>query len=194
MRRPPRRPFGPRTRATDRRRSLGVGDDLELDVAPVPGGHDTQEAANRVRDTAVAADHTAHVLLVDGEGEDRLISLVLDLDDDRVRFVDQRSRDVLQEFLHDSAFSASSPVAGSDSAWGSAASASVVASASDVPSVSVPVSASAAASSTVASGASSTASATGSGAVSATASGSGAGAASATASGSGSAVTGCGEL
>ena len=36
-------------------------------MAPVPGGHDTQEAANRVRDTADAADHTAHVLLVDGE-------------------------------------------------------------------------------------------------------------------------------
>src|SRR6186997_67685 len=131
MRTPPRSPFGPRTRATARRRSLGVGDDLELDMAPVSGGHDAEKAADRVGDPAVAADHASHVLLIDSEGQDGLVTVVLDLDYHRIGLVDERARDVLEELLHASAFSPSSVAsaaasgsgAGSGSADGSASAA-----------------------------------------------------------------------
>ena len=53
--------------ATARRRSLGVGDDLELDVATISRGHHLQQAADRVRDAAVATDDSAHVVLIDAD-------------------------------------------------------------------------------------------------------------------------------
>src|SRR4029453_19378948 len=82
-RRPPFSPLAPRTRATARR-SLGVRDDLELDVATVPGGHHPKEGAEGVGDASVSADDPAHVLLVDAEREERLVALVLDVDLDRI--------------------------------------------------------------------------------------------------------------
>src|SRR5688500_20315706 len=48
MRTPPFRPLTLRTRAIASRRLLGVGDDLELDVAPVPRGHHAQQAADGI--------------------------------------------------------------------------------------------------------------------------------------------------
>src|SRR5688572_23462354 len=116
---PPCRPLGPSTRATARRRSLGVGDDVELDVASVPVRHDPEQAADRVRDPAVAADDAPHVLLVHAQGQQRLVAVLLDLDPDRIGLVDEGARDVLEEVLHASAFSPSS-VAGSASTSASA--------------------------------------------------------------------------
>src|SRR5918992_5483469 len=86
---PPLSPFAPRTRATARR-SLGVGDDLELDVASVPCGHHPQQAAQRVGDAPVAADDAAHIFLVDAKRQEGLVPLVLDLDPDGIGLVDER--------------------------------------------------------------------------------------------------------
>ena len=85
----PARPLAPRILATARRRSVGVGDDLELDVSAVLGGHHLEQAADRVGDASVAADDATHVLLIDAEGEDRLVAVLVDLDEDRVGLVDQ---------------------------------------------------------------------------------------------------------
>src|SRR5688572_22212348 len=81
---PPGRPLGPSTRAAARRRSLGVGDDVQLDVATLPGRHDPEQAADRVRYPAVAADNAPHVFLIDAQGQERLVAMHLDLDKDRV--------------------------------------------------------------------------------------------------------------
>src|SRR5688500_10836988 len=72
----PASPLAPRILATARRRSVGVGNDLELDVAAVLGGHHLEQAADGVRDATVPADHAAHILLVHAEGEDRLVALL----------------------------------------------------------------------------------------------------------------------
>src|ERR1044072_6392820 len=112
-RRPPFRPLAPSTRATARR-SLGVGDDLELDVATVPGGHHPKEAAQSVGDASISTDDQSHVLRVDTEREQGLIALILDLDLDRIVLVDERLCDVLQELLHASlSFSTAGSSAGS---------------------------------------------------------------------------------
>src|SRR5687768_3956752 len=116
----PARPFAPMILATARRRSLGVGDDLELDVSAIARGHHLEQTADRVGDAAVAADDAAHVLLVDDQGEDGLVTVLLDVDFDGVGLVDQAASNVFEEVLHESAFSFS---AASSVAGGSAASA-----------------------------------------------------------------------
>src|ERR687896_1494585 len=116
---PPASPLAPRMRATASR-SAFVGDDLQLHVAAVPRGHHAQQAADGVRDPPVAPDHPPHVALIDAERQRYLVVLLLDLDPDRVRVVDEGSRQVLEELLHASFVSSASAasVAASASALG----------------------------------------------------------------------------
>src|SRR6266511_2371877 len=125
----PARPLAPTTRATASR-SL-VADDLQLDMAAVPSAHHPQEAADRVRDPSVSTDDPAHVVLVNGKHERDLVVVLLDVDADGIRVLDEGLRDVVEEILHDagsvsesastSGVTAASAVAGSAAAFGSGA-------------------------------------------------------------------------
>src|SRR6266545_7095122 len=97
-------PLAPVTRATTRRSV--VGDDLQLHVNAVAGPHHAQQAANRVRDPAVATDDPAHIRLVHGERQLHLAVAVGDLDMDAIGIVDQSARDVVEKLLHADAFAA----------------------------------------------------------------------------------------
>ena len=68
---------------------------FQLDVPAITSGHHLQQAADGVRDAAVAPDDAAHVVLVDAQGQDRLVALLLLLDPDGVRLVDERAGDSL---------------------------------------------------------------------------------------------------
>src|SRR5690606_38535264 len=121
----------PRILATARRPLLGVVDDVEFDVAPVPRRHHPEQAADRIGDASVPTDDATHVVLVHAERQERLVTLVVDFDPDRVGLVDQRAGDVLEELLHASAFAspsapaspapASSAASGADSGAASSA-------------------------------------------------------------------------
>src|SRR5688572_23495840 len=103
----PARPLGPRILATARRRSVGVGNDLELDVSAVLGGHHLEQASDRVGDAPIAADDPTHVLLIDAQRQDRLVALLVDLDEHRIGLVDEPLSDVFEKLFHASAFSGS---------------------------------------------------------------------------------------
>src|SRR6266550_4668929 len=98
MRTTPDRPLAPRMRATARRSV--VWHDFQLDVDPLPGAHHAEQAADGVGDPSIAADHAAHVSLVDGERQLDLVAAFLDGNRHTLRVVDQRAGHVVQELLH----------------------------------------------------------------------------------------------
>src|SRR5688572_4060488 len=125
MRTAPARPLAPTMRAAASRSV--VADDLQLDVPAIAGAHHSQQAPDGVRDPPVATDDAAHVALVHGEDQRHLVVVLLDLDANGVRVLDQRASHVIKELLHFAAsasVSAASASVSAASASGAAASAS----------------------------------------------------------------------
>src|SRR5258708_29537258 len=80
--------------AAGRSRSLV---DLEVDLGPVTCGHHLEERADRLRDAPAAPDDLPDVGLRDLQMQLQEVAVLLFLDDDAARVVDQGFRDVLEE-------------------------------------------------------------------------------------------------
>src|SRR5438552_2227156 len=71
--------------------------DLEVDLGPVTCGHHLEERADRLRDAPSATDDLPDVGLRDLQVQLEEVAVLLFLDHDAARIVDERLRDVLEE-------------------------------------------------------------------------------------------------